>query len=248
MNSGSAPQTTRSSTSMPTRSKPMVWCTSIACAMATLVPTPSALVASSGRSYCLRALASNRPAKPPIPPSTSGRRAFSTHTFISSTALSPASRDTPASAYVAPGLVLLTCPRLAGRSGAVERVRRATGDADADTLRVAVTRGVGRLDREGPLEEVLAEELLLGQRDRVVPVEARQAQLLPRLPGRGHHLLRRDVAQRVGADAGPDLLDAEAGGDELGTGGEVDAVEARPAHRRGGDAHVDLRRARLAQH
>jgi hypothetical protein len=31
-----------------------------------------------------------------MPPTCSGRRAFSTHTFISSTALSPASIETPA--------------------------------------------------------------------------------------------------------------------------------------------------------
>ena len=48
MNSGSAPQTTRSSTTMPTRSKPMVSCRSSAWAIATLVPTPSVEVASTG--------------------------------------------------------------------------------------------------------------------------------------------------------------------------------------------------------
>jgi hypothetical protein len=68
----------------------------MACAIATLVPTPSAEVASNGRRYDLRAEASNRPAKPPMPPTTSGRRALSTHCFISSTARSPASMETPA--------------------------------------------------------------------------------------------------------------------------------------------------------
>ncbi len=86
----------------------MVSCLSIAWAIATLVPTPSAEVASSGRSYFFSALASNRPAKPPMPPITSGRLAFSTQTFISSTALSPASMETPAAAYasvtLAPGI------------------------------------------------------------------------------------------------------------------------------------------------
>ena len=69
------------------------------------------------------------------------------------------------------------------------------------------------------------------------------------LLGRGDHALERDVAERVGADAtrgsrrrpGPLAI-------ELGAGGEVDAVEARPLHRRGGDAHVHLGRASLAQH
>ena len=68
--------------------------------MATLVPTPSVLVASTGRVIRAIALASNMPAKPPSPPSTSGRVARRTLAFISSTALSPASTSTPASAYV----------------------------------------------------------------------------------------------------------------------------------------------------
>ena len=70
----------------------------MACAIATLVPTPSVEVASSGRSYDVSADASKSPAKPPMPPIISGRRALSTQTFISSTALSAASIETPASA------------------------------------------------------------------------------------------------------------------------------------------------------
>src|SRR5512139_2841453 len=100
MNSGSAPQTTMSSTTMPTRSKPIVSWRSRAWAMATLVPTPAVLVASTGCAMRAIALASNMPAKPPSPPSTSGRVARRTLAFISSTALSPASTSTPASAYV----------------------------------------------------------------------------------------------------------------------------------------------------
>jgi hypothetical protein len=61
------------------------------------VPTPSVEVASSGRVYDVRAEASNSPAKPPMPPIISGRRALSIHTFISSTALSADSIETPAS-------------------------------------------------------------------------------------------------------------------------------------------------------
>jgi hypothetical protein len=48
MKSGFAPTTTMSSTTMPTRSWPIVSCLSIACAIATFVPTPSVEVASSG--------------------------------------------------------------------------------------------------------------------------------------------------------------------------------------------------------
>ncbi len=53
-----------------------------------------------GRVIRAMALASNMPAKPPRPPSTSGRVARRTDSFISSTALSPASTSTPAAAYV----------------------------------------------------------------------------------------------------------------------------------------------------
>ena len=49
----------------------MVSCLSSACAIAILVPTPSVLVASSGRRKSRSALTSNSPAKPPTPPITS---------------------------------------------------------------------------------------------------------------------------------------------------------------------------------
>ena len=57
----------------------------------------SVLVASSGRRYARSALASNRPAKPPTPPSTSGPWVRRTADFMSSTARSPAAVSTPAS-------------------------------------------------------------------------------------------------------------------------------------------------------
>src|SRR3954469_17811193 len=137
---------------MPTRSKPIVSCLSRACAIATLVPTPSAEVASSGRSYALSAEASKSPAKPPIPPITSGRRALSTQTFISSTARSPDSMETPAAAYA-------FC--------SVTRLLRVVEDGQ----RLAVRR---RLDRG--LQEVLAEQALVGQRDGVLAGEAGRAE------------------------------------------------------------------------
>ena len=72
-------------------------CLSIAWAIATLVPTPSVLVASSGRAYERSAEASNSPANPPTPPRTSGPCVRRTADFISSTARSPAAVSTPAS-------------------------------------------------------------------------------------------------------------------------------------------------------
>ena len=75
----------------------MVSWMSMACAMATLVPTPSVEVASSGRGHAAARETSYRPAKPPTPPSTSAL-GVATEAFISSTARSPASTSTPAQA------------------------------------------------------------------------------------------------------------------------------------------------------
>ena len=77
----------------------MVSWTSIAWAIATLVPAPSVDVARIGRRYRVSAEASNRPANPPSEPITSGRSVFATQPLIRSTALSAASMSTPAAAY-----------------------------------------------------------------------------------------------------------------------------------------------------
>ena len=58
----------------------------------------------------------------------------------------------------------------------------------------------------------------------------------------------REVGQRVGAELGGDLLDRAAVGDHLLARGHVDAVVARVLDRRRRDPHVDLARARVAQH
>src|SRR3954454_20518061 len=195
MNSGSAPHTTRSSTTMPTRSKPIVSWTSIACAIATLVPTPSVEVASSGRVYDVSAEASNSPAKPPMPPVISGRPAISTETSISSTARPAASIETPASAYASGTGALL---------GVVQHGQRLAQR--------------GRSQRG--LEQVLAEQARVGQGDRVLAGEAGLAQRGGLLVGGLDHPLERDVAEAVGPDAGADLLHVQAVGDELGPGGE----------------------------
>src|SRR4051812_47676457 len=211
MNRGSAPQTTRSSTTMPTRSWPMVSWTSIAWAIATLVPTPSVEVASSGRVYRVSAEASNSPAKPPRPPIISGRRAFSIHPFISSIAVSAAWMLTPASAYALPA-----------------------GDS-SDTTLLGVVEDGERLAVRRPLErrlqQVLAEQALVGQRDRVLAGEAGLAEPVRLLAGGLDHPVQGDVAEAVGAHARGDLVDVEPVRDQLGAGGEVDAVEARPLHR-----------------
>jgi hypothetical protein len=58
----------------------------IACAIATLVPTPSVEVASNGRRMSRSAEASTMPANPPKPPRTSLPCVARTASFISSTA------------------------------------------------------------------------------------------------------------------------------------------------------------------
>ena len=99
----------------------MVSCLSRAWAMATLVPTPSVEVARTGRVIRVRRVASKRPANPPSPPSTSGRWARRIESFISSTALSPASTSTPAPAY-GDGLGHTRQPR--GRPGLADSCSR----------------------------------------------------------------------------------------------------------------------------
>ena len=103
MNSGRAPQATRSSTTIATRSMPTVPCTPIAWATATFVPTPSVEVASRGRRIPVRAEASTSPANPPAPSTTGHADAtpawvLRTAAFIRVTARSPASVSTPAAA------------------------------------------------------------------------------------------------------------------------------------------------------
>ena len=122
----------------------------------------------------------------------------------------------------------------------------------ASSARVAADRrpplGLARRRRArlDALEHVLADDV--GQRDRVLAVEAGPAQPGLGLLARGDQPVERDVAERVGTDRAPDALDVQSVGDQLGPRGEVDAVEARPLHRRRRDADVHLDGARLAQH
>ncbi|GAB3995045.1 hypothetical protein GCM10029992_11220 [Glycomyces albus] len=98
------------------------------------------------------------------------------------------------------------------------------------------------------LEQVLADQVGRGQFDGVLAVEAGHAEPGSGLLGGPHQTLLGDVAERVGADLRADAVHIEATGDQLGAGGEVDAVEAGPFHRRGRDADVDLDGPGLAQH
>jgi hypothetical protein len=82
---------------MATRSIPTVSCRSSCRARAIFVPTPSVDDASRGLRYFVVSSA-NSPAKPPRPPTTSGRLVFSTAARMSVTARSPASMSTPEAA------------------------------------------------------------------------------------------------------------------------------------------------------
>src|SRR3954471_52528 len=232
---------------MPTRSKPMVSCTPIACAIATLVPMPSVEVASTGCAIAAIRAASKNPANPPMPPSTSGRRVLPTHSFINATARSPASMSTPAAAYadcsfIRGGPSWATRPRW--RSGTAEGVHRAcAGGHRLQAVQVGADSALPRV-----LEDVLAQPLAERQLDGGNPVEAGAAERVLADLRRGDQTVERHVAERVGADRAADLVAVQPGGDELRPGGEVDAVEAGPLDGRGGDPHVDLGGAGLAQH
>ena len=69
---------------------------------------------------------------------------------------------------------------------------------------------------------------------RVDTVETGPAKVVGIDVGGSDETLQADIAQRISADGSADVLDLQTRGDELGTGGEVDAVEAGPFHRRGG--------------
>ena len=100
----------------------------------------------------------------------------------------------------------------------------------------------------GALQQVLAQFVRARERDRVLAGEAGGAEAFPGLAGGVDHAVFGDVGEGIGADGLGDFLDGGAVGDQFRTGGEVDAVEARPLDRRGGDLDVDGRGAGFAEH
>ena len=143
------------------------------------------------------------------------------------------------------------------REPADARRRPRGGGARAASSPISVDGLRGRLDVDpGPAvgvahdgrqpQLVLEHELarLLGDRDRVLAVEARAAERPCGATGGRDHPFEREVAERIGADVRADLLDGEVGRDQLLPRRHVDAVEARPLDRRARDADVDLGGAR----
>ena len=168
---------------------------------------------------------------------------------------SPASTSTPAAAYVVaapaprPALVSTSAGSPEGSSvtgGSAHRLRRRRRPAPTARRRraprVRAARRRGRAAAACPTARPPAvgtgytpSKQARHSRSFATPVAVDEA-------------LQRDVAQGVGADGAADLVDREPVRDELGAGGEVDAVEARPLDRRRGDPDVDLGGAGLAQH
>src|ERR1043165_7931340 len=83
---------------------------------------------------------------------------------------------------------------------------------------------------------------------RVFPIPARHARIIRSQPGRSNHSLERQITQRVGLDELSYLFDAHLRRNQLRFVWRVDTVVARTNRRRTTDAHVDLLRARLANH
>ena len=195
----------------------------------------------------------NRPPKPPMSPMTSGRNVDRTWALMRSTAASPASMSTPAPAYVSPASAGVGPPsragsllaghvveaELAGELAAIAALGHGGGDAARGA---STTRLAGRAD----LEHALAEAH--GDVDRVVAGEAGVAEPALRGAGGGDQPVEGEVGDGVDLEVLADLLEIQVGGEQLAADAGVDAEEARPHDRRGGDPQVDLGRPGLAQH
>src|SRR5581483_8886423 len=88
------------------------------------------------------------------------------------------------------------------------------------------------------LEDELAPGRVVGHRLGVVAVEAGEAEPLVGQVERVEHALDREIAERIGPDERPDLLDRMVGRDQLGLDLGVDPVEAGVVDRRGADPDV----------
>src|SRR5688572_24702878 len=106
--------------------------------------------------------------------------------------------------------------------------------AVAPDERVGARLGVG-VERDtfaDALQYVFSDQVPGRQAERVLPIETCPTQSCLRLLGRRDQAGQRYIAEAVGTDGAANPLSVEAVRDQLRTGGEVDAVEARPGHRR----------------
>src|SRR6476469_5155926 len=97
------------------------------------------------------------------------------------------------------------------------------------------------------LEQELSRRDVVRDRLRIAPVEAGEAEPVVRQVQRGEDAADRQVAERVGADEVPDLVDSVGRCDQLRLDLGVDPVEARVVDRRGADPDVDLLGAGAAE-
>src|SRR5262249_47044651 len=84
--------------------------------------------------------------------------------------------------------------------------------------------------------------------DLVGAREARVTEAAGIAAGGLQHAVERQIAERIGAEITADLVDLMTGGDQLLARRRVDPVVTRPLDRRRRDPHVDLARARAAEH
>src|SRR5450759_3354441 len=185
------------------------------------------------------------PAKPPRPPTTSGRRVEATASRIRATARSPASTSTPATRYASRG----ACSRApTGGWTATAGVPTSTR-APPPTVR---SRRASPLvpSATGPddlLQDELAARGVVRHGLRVLAIETGEAEPVVRQVERGENAADGKVAQRVGPDEGPDLLDGVGRGDQLRLDLRVDPVEAGVVDGRRADPNMDLCRAGPAE-
>src|SRR5450759_1442830 len=161
------------------------------------------------------------PAKPPRPPTPSGRRVEATASRIRATARSPASTSTPAARYPS---------------------RRAAARIPEGTPPPPSAMGTDAF-----LEDELAAGGVVWDGLGIPAVEAGEAEPVVRQVERREDAANREVAQRVGPDEVADLVDRMRRGDQLGLDLGVDPVEAGMEDRRRADPNVDLRRPRAAE-
>src|SRR5579885_1158047 len=83
---------------------------------------------------------------------------------------------------------------------------------------------------------------------RIVPGEARVAELLASALEERIQSVPAQIAERIRADVAADFLDRVRGCEQFLARGRIDSVEARMRGRRRRDSHVDFARARLPQH
>ncbi len=145
-------------------------------------------------------------------------------------------------------------PGRAGRRRGSWALRSRAAPADR---RSDVPGGASRGPRAAPygvqlapsrLEAHLAHGQLLRHGDGVLAVEAGAAEVVLGQAGALLQAVEREVVQGGGADAVADLLHALSGSHQLGSGGHVDAVEARVADGRRADAQVHLSGAGRIEH